>query len=180
MFILLHVHEIPPVEMVQVVVPGHTPRLQLSHLVECFLGVIERVCHGLDVRPDVVWCAADELALECQPVYRDWAVCLLRVLVLLHDDVRRSEPSDFHQIRLAGISPEEDLLAQMEFRVDALILEAQACGLHLRPAVPSWRHVSWSGSLRSPGVLQDELLQDDRIADHRPCEVDVRGPTVKD
>ena len=72
-----------------------------------------------------MWCTSDELALECQPVYRDWAVCLLRVLVLLHDDVRRSEPSDFHLIRLPGIPPEEDLLAQVEFRVDALVLEAQ-------------------------------------------------------
>lgn len=117
MFILLHIHEIPPIQLVQIVVSGHTPGLQLSHLVECFLGVLQGVCHGLDVRPDVMWCTANELALECQPVDGDLTVCLLRVLVLFHHDVGWSEPSNLHQVRLTGIPPEEDLLAQVELHL---------------------------------------------------------------
>ena len=52
------------------------------------------------------------LGLEGQPVDIHLGVLGLILLVLLHDDLCRPEPADLDKIRLLGIAPEPNLLAE--------------------------------------------------------------------
>ena len=61
MFILFHISQVLPVDPVQVIEAGDASRLQLAHGVQGKLGVINGMVEALDIGPNMVWCASDQL-----------------------------------------------------------------------------------------------------------------------
>ena len=105
------------VELVEVIVSSDTSGLELTHGGECCQGMLR----ALDVSSDMVRRTSNELGLVGQPVDVDSILAFTIFLVLLHDNVCRTQPSDFHQAGLTCISPEPNLLSKVVLGVEALV-----------------------------------------------------------
>ena len=103
MFVVFDVNQVPAVELVEVIVPGHPSRAKLADLVQGLLGIFQGMCDVLDIWAHMVWRATDQLRLEREPVDGHLAVWTLGLFELLHHHMGWSQPSDLDQISVFRI-----------------------------------------------------------------------------
>ena len=118
LFIIIDILESLPIDSIEIVPSGHTSGLELSHQVEGLLEVVNHVLRAKDITPHMMWCCADQLCLVGEPVGLDLRlVSSMGNVLLAHDHMCRSKPTDLCEKSLTSISPEPNPLSQHELFV---------------------------------------------------------------
>lgn len=127
----------------------------------------------LDVSSHMMRGAPDELGLVCQPIGMYSILAFTVFLVFLHDNMSRTQPSDFHQIRLARIPPEPYLLPQAVLGVEPLVL-CTKCSTKAFVSV-SFNHRRLSGTATSQRqfkiLMASEVGRFEVVGEQTACQL---------